>query len=330
MNSLSISQILKNIWAALRGAGGAGAGMDFIVVYDSLGAILFAFLLFKVFLTEGLHVAMGARTELPRILVKYLFVAAMFAVWPRAADALFAAVTSLADLFYPSLDTLLQGMNTPMTALTTTNQAATNTQGLTETILGGLYNFTIGNLLILVGTIVLFLCYALVLVNIAGSLTILAMNLVLGPVFFALAFDKDFRVHSHKWFSTVLSYFLLIPLYGAALAVAAQLLGTSLPANWFGLPSGPQMMAQLIGPIMSVGVVFSTNRIVNSLVGGAAGAGAGSMVLGLAGVGAHLIPGGAVLRSTAAGGRAAVGAAASAARSVGSRLSATARAALGR
>jgi hypothetical protein len=325
--NLALSEVLRNIWANLRGS---GAGTDYVLVYTALGAILWAFLLFKVFLQEGLQVASGGHSELPKILVKYLFVAAMFTVWPQAANRIFEAVAYLARVFYPDLNTLLLNMNTQMSGMTATDNAASNAQGLTETILGALYNFTIGNLLVLVGMLMLFLCYALVLVNIAGSLTILLMNLVLGPVFFALAFDRDFRGHSHKWLAAVLSYFMLIPLYGAALAVAASLLGSALPANMYGLPSSAQVLAQLIGPIMSVGVVFSTNRVVNALVGGAAGSGAGSIALGTAGILAHIIPGGAVPRSTASAGRAAAGAAASAARTVGAKLSSTARAALGR
>lgn len=62
-------------------------------------------------------------------------------------------------------------------------------------------------------------------------------------------------------------------------------------ARLFGLPSISHFMAQILGPLMAVGVIFSTNKIVNALVGGAA---------------------------------------ASAARVIGSRLSSTARAALGR
>jgi hypothetical protein len=211
-----------------------------------------------------------------------------------------------------------------------TQQATANTQGLVSTVLGTLYNFTFGALFVLIGMIVLFLCYALILINIAGSLTILAMNLVLGPVFFALSFDRDFRGHAQHWFAAVLSYFMLIPLYGAALTVAATIAGAAVPANLFGMPSSAQVMAQVIGPFMSVGVVFSTNKIVNALVGGAAGSGLGSMALGVTGTVVGLLPGSAVVRSTAAAGRSAVGAAASAGRVIGSKISSTARAALGR
>ncbi|HYK87225.1 MAG TPA: type IV secretion system protein, partial [Acidobacteriota bacterium] len=271
---MSVSELLNTLWQALRGV--IGGGQDFVVVYTALGAILWAFLLFKVFLQEGLQVASGHRSELLQILVKYLFVAGMFAIWPQASNSVFAAVRELATTFYPNMNRLFDAMAGAMGYMAGSQQAAANSQGLVSTILGTLYNFTLGSLLMLVGIAILFLCYALILINIAGSLTILAMNLVLGPVFFALAFDRDFRPHAQHWFAAVLSYFLLIPLYGAALTVAAAIAGAAVNPHPFGLPSGGQVFAQVIGPLMAVGVVFSTNKIVNSLVGGAAGSGLGS------------------------------------------------------
>jgi hypothetical protein len=313
---------------ALRGHN--GSGHDFVVVYTALGAILWAFLLLKVFLQEGLQVASGHSTELPRILVKYLFVAGLFAIWPQASNSIFEAIKVLANTFYPSLNSLMDTMAGSMRFMEGTQQATSNSQGLVSTVLGTMYNFTLGGLFELIGMAVLFICYALILINIAGSLTILAMNLVLGPVFFALAFDRDFRSQALHWFSAVLSYFMLIPLYGAALTVAAAIAGAAIPQNLFGMPSSSQIAAQLIGPLMSVGVVFSTNKIINALVGGAAGSGLGSMAMGAAGVGASLLPGGAIVRSTIAGGKAVAGAAASAGRAVGSKISSTAKAAMGK
>jgi TrbL/VirB6 plasmid conjugal transfer protein len=326
MSELSVATILDQIWKALRGD---GPMPDFVLTYAALGAVVWGFVLFKGFLQEGLRVATGEHSELPKLLVKYLFVAALFTIWPQAADKLFTGVTAIANFFYPSLDQLLEGMNASLGEISSTGQAATNAQGLTAAILGALYTFTIGNVLNLVGMLVVFLCYGLVLINIAGSLTILAMNLVLGPVFFALAFDRDFRSLSLTWFGTVLSYFMLMPLYGAGLVVAAKLLGIGLTTTMSGLPSGTQILAQLLGPILSVGVIFSTNRVVNTLVGGASGSGAGSIALGLAGIGASLIPGRAMLGATATASRAAAGAVVTTGRSVASGLSSTARAALG-
>ncbi len=325
---MNFTDLLNTLWMALRGR--IGGGQDFILVYTALGALLWAFLLFKVFLQEGLQVAMGHGSELPKILVKYLFVAGIFAVWPRAADRVFAAVGTLARTFYPSLNSLLDIMAGSMAFLEGGQQTTANSQGLVSTVLGTLYNFTLGSLLMLLGIAVLFLCYALILVNIAGSLTVLAMNLVLGPVFFALAFDREFRSHAQHWFAAVLSYFVLIPLYGAALTVAAAIAGAAVQPNLFGLPSSAQVMAQVIGPLMAVGVVFSTNKIVNALVGGASGSGLGSMALGVGGILVSLLPGSALMRSTMSAGRAAAGAAVSAGSAVGSKISSTARAALGK
>src|SRR6058998_954355 len=103
---MSISNLLTAIWSALRGT--TGGGQDFVVVYTALGAVLWGFLLFKVFLQEGLQVATGHHSELPRILVKYLFIAGMFAIWPEASSSIFSAVKLLATTFYPSLENRLE------------------------------------------------------------------------------------------------------------------------------------------------------------------------------------------------------------------------------
>jgi hypothetical protein len=324
---MNISDLLDILWQVLRGNLG---GIDFVAVYSALGAVLWAFLLFKVFLQEGLQIASGHGTELPRILVKYLFVAAMFAVWPTAANRLFWALQWLASFFFPNMDQLLTTLTKSMTIMGGGEQAGSNSEGLVSSVLGTLYNFTLGSLLTGIGIVVLFLCYALIMINIAGTITILAMNLVIGPVFFALAFDREFRSYALHWFAAVLSYFMLIPLYGAALYIAAAIAGAAIPTNLFGLPSGAQMAAQLIGPLMAVGVVFSTNKVINALVGGAAGSGLGSMALGVAGIGISTLPGGAMIRSTAVASQSAVSAVVSATKTVSSKISSTARAALGK
>src|SRR5438093_12803421 len=156
---MSVSNLLTTIWAALRGT--IGGGQDFVVVYTALGAILWGFLLFKVVLQEGLQVATGHRSELPKILVKYLFIAGMFAIWPEASSRIFSAVKLLAATFYPDLDRLLDTMAASMSFMEGTQQATANTQGLVSTGLGTLYNFTLGGLFTLVGLIALCLWYGL-------------------------------------------------------------------------------------------------------------------------------------------------------------------------
>jgi hypothetical protein len=164
----------------------------------------------------------------------------------------------------------------------------------------------LNGILIMIGMIALFLCYMLILVNIAGSLAILAMNLVIGPVFFGLAFDRDFRSIAVHWFTAVLSYALLMPLYGLALRMAATIAGAGIPPTAIGFVSSGQIAAQLLGPFMAVGIVFSANKVVSALVGGAAGSGLGSSVLGAGAIAASLIPGGGMIRATAGAASAAV------------------------
>jgi hypothetical protein len=125
----------------------------------------------------------------------------------------------------------------------------------------------------------------------------------------------------------VLSYFMLIPLYGAALNIGVAILAVS-AANPFGSATSGQVAAQLLGPVLTLGIVLSTNKIINALVGGAAGAGLGQITLGVAGAALALIPGGAMIRATGAAGGAAAKATASATKTVASKLSTTARAAI--
>ena len=285
--------LLIQIWDAIRGRLG---GLDFLLVYDALGFIIWGFLAFKVFITEGLNVAAGHKTELHKILVKYLLTIGMFAVWPTASDQIFNAIIAVVDMTFPGLGTLLDVMGGAMTRMSAREEALTGISGLVATVVGTIQNLTAGGILIIVGSMVLFLCYMMILLCIAGSVTILAMNLVLGPVFFALAFDKDFRSISIRWFTAVLSYFLLIPLYGAAVRAAAAIAGSAIPAEVIGVTSTGQVFAQLIGPFLAVGIVFSTNRVVNALVGGAAGSGLASSVLGVA----SIIPGAAMARVSGA------------------------------
>src|SRR5947208_14339994 len=146
---MSLSEFITALWVWLRGT--LGAGHYSVVVYTALGAILWGFLLFKVFLQEGLQVATCHRSELVRILVKYLFIAGMFAIWPQASSSIFSAVKLLATTFYPSLDSLLDKMAGSMGFMEGTEQAAANSQGLVSTILGTLYNFTLGGLFVLIG-----------------------------------------------------------------------------------------------------------------------------------------------------------------------------------
>lgn len=298
---MNMFDFLNQLWGVARGMSG---GPDFIVIYTAIGAGLFGFLWFKVFITEGLQVASGHRSELPRILAKYLMVALMFIVWPLASNRIFDGVSTLAAMFFPDLNELFTTMSIAMTRMSETEQADFSVKALLMAVVRlnpvSLAATTILNgLLIIIGMMALFLCYMLILVNIAGSLAILAMNLVIGPVFFGLAFDKDFRSISVHWFTAVLSYALLMPLYGLALRMAAAIAGAGVPPTAIGFVSSGQIAAQLLGPFMAVGIVFSANKVVSALVGGAAGSGLGSSVLGGAAIATSLIPGGAMIRATA-------------------------------
>jgi len=294
-----MNDLLTLIWDALRGRTAIN-GHDFIIIYDALGAIIWSFLLFKVFATEGLRVASGEKTELPKILIKYVFIAGLFFFWPlTAADRIFRAIIALTDMVFPDWNVLRDQFQNAMYRWADYESAAGGVGGIIKTIVGTIQNFTAGALLGTLGGLMLFICYILIIISMVGSITVLMMNLVLAPVFFALAFDKDFRPIAMHWFNAVLAYFLLIPLYGAAFTIAITVAGAAIPGHVIGLISPGTAYAQLLGPFIAVGIVFSVNKVVNALVGHAAGSGLASSALGVSIAAASIIPGGGMAGATA-------------------------------
>ena len=294
--SFSFVEFLSTVWVALTG--GAG-GWNFLAFYQWLGFLIWGFLAFKVFITEALNVSMGNQTELPKIFIKILFFVGIFFTWPQIANGLFRGCVELVGVTFPTGGDLLDTAAISMQRMANAEEAQGFLGNLAQTLnpmaaIGGLlWN----GLAIILASLAMFLCYMLIMLCIAGSLTVLAFNLTLGPIFIALAFDKDFRSIAMQWFSATMSYFLLMPLYGAAITAAAAIAGAGVNPNMIGPSSTGQLWAQLIGPFMSVGIVFSVNKLVNSLVGGAMGGGLASSVMGVA----SIVPGMAVGKAAAVG-----------------------------
>lgn len=278
---MNMADFLEILWNALRGRG--GSPIDYVEVYTALGAIIWAFLLFKTFLQEGLQVASGERTELHKILIRYVAVAGAFFAWPVVSDRIFGAVSALVQMFYPSLTSVITELMNKQLFLNHSLAGQESTEGLVSTILGVTYNMSLGLVFTGLGIVVLIVCCLIILLCIMGSVTILAMNMVLAPVFFALAFDKSTINIAQKWFTTMLSYFMLLPLYGAALslAVAIQASAGALPT---GSPGAGQVFAQILGPVLALGVVLATNKIVAAYVGGAVTGNLGGIAMAAAAI----------------------------------------------
>ncbi|HOT02422.1 MAG TPA: type IV secretion system protein, partial [Acidobacteriota bacterium] len=143
------------------------------------------------------------------------------------------------------------------------------------------------------GGLVAILCYAIMLVSVAGIFSMLGIYLILGPVFIPLGLTDAFSSFFYKWVGVVLSFFLVIPIYGATLAVIMALLGGSVInlSNLVGLPSLEHVFQAVIGPIISVGLILGVNKIASSLTGayfGQTGSMAFSIGAAAAGIGAKL------------------------------------------
>jgi len=295
----SFVQFLSTVWNALSGGGG---GVNFVMFYQWLGFIIWGFLAFKVFAQEAISVSMGERTTLPKILVKYLIFIGVFFTWPHFANNLFFGCIELVRWTFPTGGELLDTAAISMQRMAAQEEAKSLLDSLIAALnpvetLRVVATTLMNGLSYILASLILFLCYMLIMLCIAGALAVLAMNLALAPVFIALAFDKDFRPIFMNWFSATLSYFLLMPLYGATITAAAAIAGAGVSPTIAGPTTSGQLWAQLIGPFMSLGLVFSTNKLVNSLVGGAMGGGLASTVMGVA----SIIPGMAVGKAVGTG-----------------------------
>ena len=287
-----IIDIIDILWLTLTGNIG---GINFIQQFSALGLLIFGFLVFKSLVGESVNLVTGRGTELPKTLIKYLFVTMLIAGWPWLADSLYLGVVNIVKAFFPDMQEVLSTMLSSWETIQQMEEARKVDRGLFSKLLEVASNpnyaagmLVLDGLLIAVSWLILILCYAIILINAVGAITILVMNLVLGPVFIALSFDKDFRSPAVQWMMTILSYTMLMPLYGAAIRMAAAIAGA---ASFVGLEqftlsginvSSGVMAARLLGPFLAVGIVFSTNKVIASLIGGTGGSGLGGMIAGVA------------------------------------------------
>ena len=322
--------ILNVIWGVLTGTIG---GINFIQQFSALGLLIFGFLVFKSLATESVNLVTGKGTELPKTLIKYLFVTSMIAGWPWLADSIYTGVLLLVEGFFPDFGEMLNTMLGSWDSIQRAEEARKMDSSVWEKIVNyagaalAPFNLLLDGLLIAIAWLILILCYALIMINAVGAISILLMNLVLGPVFFALAFDKDFRSPAVQWMTTILSYTMLIPLYGATIRIAAAIAGAAsfISFDHYMLTdrvSSGAVAARCFGPILAVGIVFSTNRVISSLIGGTGGSGLGGIAAGVAAAVAK----GAVAVKTGGASAAISGAASGASRGAGQAV----RAATGR
>lgn len=298
----SLSTLIGTIWTALNGGSyNLAGGMQ------TLGAGLWSVMCVWAFASEALDLAAGKGTNLPGLLLKWGLVGAVLVYWPEASTALYDAAKTLTapGSGMPNLRDLYVAFTQGYRQMQELDAAAAASQiplGGVVSQLAAIPAAMTMNLHSAIGGLVCLMCYAIVIISLAGTFMIFAMYLVMGPVFIPLAMTEAFSSFFYKWVGVVFSFFLVIPLYGGALCVIFAILGGSVPnlQNYTALPSLEHVFQLAIGPLLSVGLILGVNRIASSLTGSYFGQ-AGSMAFSIGAAAAGI------------GGRAALGAAAPAA-----------------
>ena len=285
----SFGTLARTIWDALNGTS-FNAAEGFLV----LGTGLWGIMCLWAFAHEAIDIASGKGTNLPKLLLRWAIIGALLAAWPTMADNLFNVAARLADQM-PDAGQLASYYLEGYSKMQNTDQAAVAGQGSLG-MMGAIVALPTAMTLHQISTIgglVAILCYAIMLVSVAGIFSMLGIYLILGPVFIPLGLTDAFSSFFYKWVGVVLSFFLVIPIYGATLAVIMALLGGSVInlSNLVGLPSLEHIFQAVIGPIISVGLILGVNKIASSLTGayfGQTGSMAFSIGAAAAGIGAKL------------------------------------------
>ncbi len=327
-NQYALNTIILQIWSAVH-----GGGVDYIQVFTTAAAGIWLIMMIVNLWGEAISMAAGNQTQLPKMLSIYAVLGMIIWNWPWLADHLYSGSVASLNFFMNKSNTFLGNVSLAFERMQELDIAAT-TQQSGVMIADPITSAVISGLAVVVGSLALIACYLLTIIMVASSFTILALYLVMGPLFIALGVNENFRQFTFKWIGAVLSYLVVIPLYGAALDICNVIFGASLP-NWtniVGTPSIDHMFIMLFGPLISIGLIFAVSRVAHELTGGV-GHSAGSMAasIGMMAAAAAAKIGGAAATggagAAAGGGASAGGGAASAASSGGGRGSGAVRAA---
>jgi len=316
-NQFLLSDVIQIIWDALSGSDVADA-------FLFLGITFFNVMCFWSLFKVALSMAEGKDFKLTEWLFRWAIINGFMIGWPTFADKLYAAAATIGGAIMPTqqsvYESFMVGFNN-MNAADQAANAALGTLGSPLSLLASLPTALITHQLSSIGMLVVVLCYIIVLLAVAGLYFILGAYLILGPVFIALGMTEEFAGFMYKWIGVVLSFFLVIPLYGSALHVITALAGGGAVnlSQLQGLPGVGHMFASLAGPIISIGIIFAVGKIASSLTGsyfGNTGSLAFSIGVAAAGIGTRMGMSSGGMGGAAAG-TAAAGSAAKAASSSG-------------
>lgn len=291
-NTFALDTIIDIIWQAVHGNAG---GYDVAGLFQTMGGVLWQIMCLWAFANEAIDMASGKGTNLPKLLLRWAIISAVILAWPSMADHLYAGAQGMASYIIPKTTDVYGYFMQGYTLMQNTDQAAVAQQGFLGLFssIAAIPSAMVINQVAAIGGLVAIISFCVLLVSLAAVFMIFAMYLIMGPVFIPLGMTEAFSSFMYKWIGVILSFFLVIPLYGAALAIIIALYGSSTInlANIQGLPSVDHVFNMIIGPILSVGLILGVNKVASVLTGsyfGQAGSMAFSIGAAAAGIGAKL------------------------------------------
>jgi len=316
MGTFSLTNILNLMWNAVTGVGG---GTNFMTVFQGMAAVFWGFMAFIMFSKEAMDLAAGRGFNLDKKLIRYAVLGILLFTWPTIATKLYGFAVYIVHTYITDQGTLTKTIIASYHRMSTVDKAAWDSGGVFTRIwmvLTAIPNMIMTGALSVIGGLILIFCYILILLMVVGAFTVFAMHLLLGPIFLALGLSSEFEQYMWRWVGALLTYVLVIPLYGAALEISVAIFSAGLPnfRNIQGAVSLDHLFVSIVGPIIAVGIVFATSKVATSLTGGvmaSTGSLAMSVGLAVAGIAAKAAAGGG--GAAAAGGGAAAGGAGKAA-----------------
>jgi len=288
-NQFLLSDVIQIIWDALHGS-------DVAHAFQFLGITFFNIMCFWSLFKVALSMADGKDFKLTEWLFRWAIINGFMIGWPTFADKLYLAATNIGGAIMPDQDKVYESFMVGYNAMNASDQAANaalGTLGSGLSLLAALPSAFVTHQLSSIGMLVVVLCYIVVLLAVAGLYFILGAYLIMGPVFIALGMTDEYAGFMYKWIGVVLSFFLVIPLYGSALHVITALAGGGAVnlSNLQGMPGVGHMFASLAGPVISIGIIFAVGKIASSLTGsyfGNTGSLAFSIGVAAAGIGVRM------------------------------------------
>jgi type IV secretory pathway VirB6-like protein len=261
---LTINKVTHHIWAAVY---------DGINLTQSFALSILNLLIVLELINEALNIASGKEFKLPEKLLTLALICCLIYGFPQLASGIWKAAEYAGNFLSENFTILTSHTKKTMDEATEAMNSLLPGGSLISKLKVFISTFPIilglGISHILIG-----LSLIIILIFIAGAYTSLALTLWVGPVFIVFLMSPITRGIGVNWFNHILSYLLMIPMFGITLQICyniyldilAQSLTIIIGSTELrsGLGFGNLLM-MIVAPLLCSGIVFHVPRIVSGL-----------------------------------------------------------------